>query len=44
MDAIEKDGLREKATRVGNYLVNCLKQLMDKHPIIGSYTKNIVVE
>lgn len=41
MDAIEKDGLREKSTRVGNYLVNSLTKLMDKHPIIGIYFLNI---
>ncbi|ODM95367.1 Ethanolamine-phosphate phospho-lyase [Orchesella cincta] len=35
LDVIEKDNLREKATRIGNYLMNILRQLMDKHPIIG---------
>lgn len=35
LDVIEKENLKEKATRVGNYMMNSLKQLMDKHPIIG---------
>jgi ethanolamine-phosphate phospho-lyase len=32
---IEKEGLRDKAAKVGNHLMNSMKQLMDKHPIIG---------
>jgi len=30
-----QDSLRDKSARVGNHLMNCLRQLMDKHPIIG---------
>ncbi|CAG7732278.1 unnamed protein product [Allacma fusca] len=35
LDTIEQDCLRDKSARVGNHLMNCLRQLMDKHPIIG---------
>lgn len=35
IDVIEKEQLRDKATAVGNYLLNSLRKLMDKHPIIG---------
>lgn len=35
LDVMEKQKLREHATRVGNHLLNSLLQLALKHPIIG---------
>lgn len=35
MDIVERQKLREHATRVGNHLLNSLRQLALKHPIIG---------
>lgn len=35
MDVLEQQKLREHATRVGNHLLNSLRQLALKHPIIG---------
>jgi len=35
IDVIEKDGLQDKATRVGDYMLQALRSLMDKHPLIG---------
>lgn len=32
---IEKENLRDKSIQVGNYLITNLRQLMEKHPIIG---------
>lgn len=35
MDIIEREGLLDNATKQGDYLKQCLCQLMDKHSIIG---------
>lgn len=35
MEVLERDNLRDHATRVGNHLLNSLKQLMNKHSLIG---------
>ncbi|XP_075216556.1 ethanolamine-phosphate phospho-lyase isoform X2 [Lycorma delicatula] len=35
MQVIEKENLRDNATRVGNHLLNLLRQLMSKHMLIG---------
>ncbi|XP_067008883.2 ethanolamine-phosphate phospho-lyase isoform X2 [Anabrus simplex] len=35
IDVLEKEQLREHATRVGNYLLNLARQLAAKHTIIG---------
>lgn len=35
IDIIERDNLRDNATKVGNHLLNSLRQLMNKHQIIG---------
>lgn len=35
MEVLERENLRDHATRVGNYLMNSLRQLMIKHRIIG---------
>ncbi|KAI4904556.1 hypothetical protein NFI96_029624, partial [Prochilodus magdalenae] len=35
LDVIEKEDLRANAVRVGNHLMELLKQLQAKHPIIG---------
>lgn len=35
LDVMEQKKLREHATRVGNHLLNSLRQLALKHPIIG---------
>ncbi|CAH2300790.1 ethanolamine-phosphate phospho-lyase [Pelobates cultripes] len=35
MDIIEKEGLRGNAVRVGNYLVELLNELKEKHELIG---------
>jgi 4-aminobutyrate aminotransferase-like enzyme len=35
IDVMERQKLREHATRVGNHLLNSLRQLALKHPIIG---------
>jgi len=35
IDAIEQENMRDKATRVGNHLMNSLRRLMDAHPMIG---------
>jgi len=46
MDAIENDNLRENSTTVGNHWMNSLKQLMNKHPMIGEriskYAESVV--
>ena len=43
LDVIEKNALRHKAMVVGDYLVEQLRILQDKHPIIGDirYVRNI---
>lgn len=35
MEVIERENLRDHATKVGNYLLNSLRQLMNKHELIG---------
>jgi ethanolamine-phosphate phospho-lyase len=35
IDVLERQKLCENATRVGNHLLNSLRQLALKHPIIG---------
>ncbi|XP_049839811.1 5-phosphohydroxy-L-lysine phospho-lyase-like [Schistocerca gregaria] len=35
MDVLERENLREHATRVGNHLLNLMRQLANKHHIIG---------
>ena len=35
LEVLERQKLRENATRVGNHLLNLLRQLQLKHPIIG---------
>jgi ethanolamine-phosphate phospho-lyase len=35
IDVLEQQKLRENATRVGHHLLNSLRQLALKHPIIG---------
>uniref|UniRef100_H3B5G3 Ethanolamine-phosphate phospho-lyase n=1 Tax=Latimeria chalumnae TaxID=7897 RepID=H3B5G3_LATCH len=35
LDVIEKEDLRENAIRVGNYLMDLLKEQKEKHPLIG---------
>jgi ethanolamine-phosphate phospho-lyase len=35
MDVIERQKLRENATRVGNHLLNSLRQLATKYPLVG---------
>ncbi|XP_054258407.1 5-phosphohydroxy-L-lysine phospho-lyase [Macrosteles quadrilineatus] len=35
IEVIERENLREQATKVGNHLLNSLKQLISKHNIIG---------
>lgn len=35
MTIIEKENLRDNATRVGNHLLNLLRQQMNKHCLIG---------
>lgn len=35
LDVMEQQKLREHATRVGNHLLNSLRQLALKHPVIG---------
>lgn len=35
MEVIERENLLDQATKVGNHLLNSLRQLMAKHPIIG---------
>lgn len=35
LDVIEKENLRENATKVGDYMLNCLKKLKDEYLIIG---------
>lgn len=35
IDVLEQQKLREHATRVGNHLLNSLRQLALKHPIVG---------
>lgn len=35
MEVIERENLRDHATKVGNHLLNSLRQLMNKHELIG---------
>lgn len=35
LEVIEKEGLRERASLVGNHLMESLRKLMDRHEIIG---------
>jgi ethanolamine-phosphate phospho-lyase len=35
MEVIERKNLREHATRVGNHLLNSLRQMVTKHSIVG---------
>lgn len=35
MEVIERENLRDNATKVGNHLLNSLRQLMNKHQLIG---------
>lgn len=35
LDAIEQEGLRDNAAKVGNYLMDELRRLQDRHPSIG---------
>ncbi|XP_075457719.1 5-phosphohydroxy-L-lysine phospho-lyase isoform X2 [Ascaphus truei] len=35
LDIIEKENLTDHATKVGNFLMKCLNELKNKHPIIG---------
>uniref|UniRef100_A0A1B6KV85 Uncharacterized protein n=2 Tax=Graphocephala atropunctata TaxID=36148 RepID=A0A1B6KV85_9HEMI len=35
MEVIERENLRDHATKVGNHLLNSLRQLMSKHQLIG---------
>lgn len=35
LDVIEKENLRENATKVGDYMLNCLKKLKQEYPVIG---------
>ncbi|XP_059489588.1 5-phosphohydroxy-L-lysine phospho-lyase [Neocloeon triangulifer] len=35
IETIEKQNLRENATRVGNHLINSLKIMSKKHPVVG---------
>jgi len=35
LDIMERQNLREHATRVGNHVLNSLRQLALKHPIVG---------
>ena len=38
LDIIEEDNLLENCTKTGEYLDKQIKALMDKHPIIGTYS------
>src|SRR5262249_5878126 len=35
LEVIEREGLLENARLLGNYAVNCLRDWMPKHPLIG---------
>lgn len=35
LDIIEKEDLQGNATRVGNYLLELLAELKEKHPLVG---------
>ena len=39
MNVIEKENLRENATRVGDYLLKTTEKLMEKHQVIGKQKK-----